>query len=343
MNKQLGEQLTKLKNKALQSLAKVAIAQELEAWRITYLGRKGAVPKYLRQIKNLSLEERRIIGKRGNEFRHNLEEQYKQKKQQFITTASTTTGIPTTTAVPEEPATGHLHPITLSIRRIQNILMSLGFTSVEGPLVEESRYNFDLLNIPLEHPARAATDTFYLKNGHVLRTHTSPVQLRAVLEQNLTPPFKIFSPGRTFRAERTDASHEATFHQFEGLAIGKDMTISDFKGIIETFMSEFFSAEATIRLRPSFFPFVEPGFEIDVSCVFCEQQGCRICKHTGWVEIMGAGMVHPNVLRNMNIDHQQWQGFAFGGAIDRLTMLRHNINDIRLFWSGDFKFLRQFS
>ncbi len=336
MDKQPDEQLSKLKNKALPALAEVKTAQELEAWRIVYLGRKGAIPKYLRGIKDLSPQEKRSIGKQGNELRHNLEEQYKQKKQQVTTTA-------TTLSEDEEATTGHLHPITLSIRRIQNILTSLGFTSVEGPLVEESRYNFDLLNIPLEHPARAATDTFYLENGHVLRTQTSPIQLRAVLEQRMTPPLKIFSPGRTFRAERTDASHEATFHQFEGLAIAKDITIADFKGTIETFMSEFFSAKATIRLRPSFFPFVEPGFEIDVSCVFCKQRGCRICKHTGWVEIMGAGMVHPNVLKNMNIDYKKYQGFAFGGAIDRLTMLRHNINDIRLFWSGDFKFLRQFS
>ena len=336
MDKQPDEQLTQLKNKALRALAEVSAAPELEAWRIAYLGRKGAIPQYLRRIKDLSPEKRRIIGRQGNELRHNLEEQYKQKKQE---TASTAAASP----LLSEPAIGHLHPLTLSIRRIQDILTSLGFTSVEGPLVEESRYNFDLLNIPLQHPARADTDTFYLKNGRVLRTHTSPVQLRAVLEQGLAPPFKIFSPGRTFRAERTDASHDATFHQFEGLAVGKDITIADFKGIIAAFMSEFFSAKATIRLRPSFFPFVEPGFEVDVSCVFCKQKGCRICKHTGWVEIMGAGMVHPNVLRNMNIDHKQFQGFAFGGAIDRLTMLRHNISDIRLFWSGDFKFLKQFS
>jgi phenylalanyl-tRNA synthetase alpha chain len=219
----------------------------------------------------------------------------------------------------------------------------MGFQLAEGPLVEEARFNFDMLNIPLEHPARAETDTFYLENGHILRTHTSPVQVRTVLENNLTPPFKIFSPGRTFRSEKTDATHESTFHQFEGLAVGDNITIAGFKGDIEQIFARFFGQNISVRLRTSYFPFVEPGFEVDISCVFCQAKGCRVCKHSGWIEVMGAGMVHPNVLRNMNINPEKYQGYAFGGAIDRLTMLRHGINDIRLFWSGDIDFLRQFS
>lgn len=335
--------IKKIKIEAKAVLAPVSSATDLEAWRLQYLSRKGLVSQLLRAVKEAPAAERRELGQAGNQLRDELEKLYAAKKGELGETPLAATGDEDKPALTETTEPGHLHPLTLSIRRIVAILTGLGYTMAEGPLVEDPSYNFDLLNIPPEHPARAETDTFYLENGLVLRTHTSPVQLRAVLEHNLQPPFKVFSPGRTFRAERTDASHDASFYQFEGLSVGPNITVADLKSVIESFYSQFFGKTVAIRLRPSFFPFVEPGFEVDVSCVFCVGEGCRICKHSGWIEIMGAGMVHPNVLNNMNIDPAQNQGFAFGGAVDRITMLRHGITDIRLFWQNDLKFLRQFS
>lgn len=338
-----------LKLHALKGLEQVASAEELEVWRVQYIGRKGTVPQLLRRVKDLPASERKIVGQKANELRQELEDAYKEKQKTYpldtISIGQQDKETISQKSVSRE-SVGHLHPITLTIRRVQNILSNMGFVIAEGPEVEQERYNFDLLNIPLEHSARGEMDTFHVKSKQeplVLRTHTSPVQLRAVLEYNLTPPIRIASPGRVFRSENTDATHESTFHQFEGLVIDKEITISHFKGTIEHFYSTFFGKDAKARLRPSYFPFVEPGFEVDISCPFCDQKGCRVCKRSGWIEIMGAGMVHPNVLRNMNIDPSTYQGYAFGGAIDRLAMIRHNIPDIRLFWSGDIRFLKQFS
>lgn len=340
------DELSNLKREAQAALSEATTAEALEAWRIAYLGRKGAVPLVLREVKKLPLAERKAVGQTANQLRRELEELYEQKRQ--VITPSVISPSPHVRGDKGGVIPGHLHPITLTIRRVQDILIAMGFHIAEGPEIEATRYNFDLLNIPLEHTARGMMDTFHIMKSDpespdlVLRTHTSPVQLRAVLENNLIPPFKIASPGRVFRSERTDATHETTFHQFEGLAVGESITLAEFKGVIETFYSTFFGREVKIRLRPSYFPFVEPGFEVDVSCPFCEH-GCRICKQTRWIEIMGAGMVHPNVLRNMNVDPDRYQGYAFGGAIDRLAMLQYGIDDIRLFWSGDIRFLKQFS
>ncbi len=339
MTKHPKDNLKSIKKEAESSLNSVSSPEALERWRIKYIGRRGLVPMILRGIKNLPVEKKRTIGQLGNTIRKRLEQLYSKKKKEIHPESALINKI----SQPEETSRGHLHPLTITARRIQNILSDMGFLLVEGPYVEEAKYNFDLLNISFEHPARAETDTFYLKNGHVMRTHTSPVQLRAVLENDLIPPFRVFSTGRCFRNERTDATHEATFHQVEGLEIGKNVTIAHFKHTIETVFTRFFSTKITTRLRPSYFPFVEPGFEVDISCLFCRQEGCRICKKTGWIEIFGAGMVHPNVLKNMNINPSQFQGYAFGGGYDRLCMLRHGIDDIRLFWSGDIFFLRQFS
>lgn len=344
MTEPIEEHLARLKSEAAAALKEAATAQELETWRIQYLGRQGAIPRLLRTIKDLPLELRRTIGQQGNTLRQELEQAYAAKKKtmpaglpaEASAKAGKTPGV-------KEAGVGHLHPLTIATRDIQAIFSELGFLLAEGPLIEDPKYNFDLLNIPLEHPARAETDTFNLTNGMVLRTHTSPVQLRSVLTNNLTPPFSVYSPGRTFRAERTDASHEHTFSQVEALMVGNAITIADFKGTVEYLYSKFFNQDITTRLRPSYFPFVEPGFEIDMSCVICRQQGCSVCQRSGWLEMMGAGMVHPNVLRNMNVDHKKFQGFAFGGGIERLAMLRHGISDIRLFLSGDLRFLRQFS
>ncbi|MDP3997568.1 MAG: phenylalanine--tRNA ligase subunit alpha [bacterium] len=337
------EKLSQLQTRALKELAAVSDAAALEAWRVKYLGRKGAVPLLLRGVKDLSAEEKKVVGQTGNQLRQALEQKYSQLKRHISTAQNSADNMPTAYYLLPATGNGHLHPLTLTIRRIQKILSDMGFVITEGPLVEDPGFNFDQLNIPLEHPTRSETDTFYLTAGQVLRTHTSPVQLRAVLQNRLQPPFRIFSPGRVFRAERTDATHEATFYQFEGLMVGTDVSLADLKRDVEQFYSKFFDQAVQSRLRTSFFPFVEPGLEVDISCVFCGGKGCRVCKQTGWIEMMGAGMVHPNVLRNMNIDPAKYQGYAFGGAVDRLAMLRYGVSNIRSFWSGNFNFLKQFS
>ena len=235
---------------------------------------------------------------------------------------------------------GHLHPLTLVRRKIEEIFQAMGFSIVEGPEVETEWYNFDALNIPKDHPARDVWDTFYLKKGGLLRTHTSPVQVRYM--QTHQPPFRIIVPGRIFRHEATDASHEINFYQVEGLMVGKEISASNFKAIIQEFLSRFFDKRIAIRLRPSFFPFTEPSFEVDIKCLVCGGRGCSVCSRTCWLEVIGAGMVHPNVLRAGGINPRNWQGFAFGLGMDRLAMMKYKIDDIRLFYSGDLRFLQQF-
>lgn len=342
MTEPLAEQLKQIRKAALAELATLSYAEELKSWHIKFLGRKGLLPQALRLLKNLPVEDKRIAGSLGNEMSQHLESLYEARLKELKPGSEARQK--TKPLHSHQPLlAGALNPLTLAIRDIYRIFTSLGFTLAEGPLLEEPQFNFDLLNIPLEHPARAETDTFYLQNGrYVLRTHTSPVQLRAVLENNLHPPFQVFSPGRVFRAEKIDASHQHTFYQVEALMVGEDVTVAHFKGVVAHFYSEFFNQPVQIRLRPSYFPFVEPGFEVDISCPFCAQKGCRLCQITGWLEVMGAGMVHPNVLANMNLDSNRFQGFAFGGGIDRLAMLRHGISDIRLLLGNDLRFIRQF-
>jgi len=239
----------------------------------------------------------------------------------------------------------HIHPITHVIQDIAKIFSEMGFEIAQGPEIETEYYNFDALNVPKDHPARDLWDTFWLKPremGKLLRTHTSPVQIRYM--ENNKPPIAIIAPGKTFRYEATDATHEAQFHQVEGLMIGKDISLANLKDVLETFLQKLFEKDIIIRLRPSYFPFVEPGVEIDMSCFKCQgkDEKCPVCKGTGWVEIMGAGMVHPNVLNNVGIDSREWQGFAFGVGIDRIAMLKYGIDDIRLFYSGDLRLTNQF-
>ncbi|HZQ45977.1 MAG TPA: phenylalanine--tRNA ligase subunit alpha [Verrucomicrobiae bacterium] len=330
-----------LKADAENRLASVQSAADLEAWRQAFIGRSGQVPLLLRSVKDLPAQERRTLGQAANELRQQLEAAYQAKQHQLEAAAQR--GSFDITVPGKRPALGHVHPLTQAVRELCDIFSSMGFLIADGPLVEEARYNFDLLNIPLEHPARAETDTFYLTDGHVLRTHTSPVQIRAVLENHLTPPFRLISPGVVFRAEKADATHGSTFMQMEALMVGKDISIAHFRGIVEAFYSAYFKKKAVSRLLPTFFPFVEPGFQVDLQCIFCEGKGCRVCKQTGWLEMMGAGMVHPSVLKNMNVDPKKWQGFAFGGGIERLVMLKYGVPDMRLFWENDLRFLRQFS
>lgn len=235
---------------------------------------------------------------------------------------------------------GRLHPLTQTKREVMGIFNKMGFEIIEGPEMETEWYNFDALNIPKDHPARDMWDTFWLKNGKLLRTHTSPVQAR-YMEEN-RPPLKIVAPGKVFRHEATDASHEFQLYQLEGLMLDEDITMANLKGVLLQFFKMFLNEEVTVRLRPSYFPFTEPSCEVDVSCVICEGAGCSLCSQTGWLEMAGAGMVHPQVLKNVELDSEKWQGFAFGVGLDRLTMIKHRIPEIRWFHSGDLRFLKQF-
>ena len=235
---------------------------------------------------------------------------------------------------------GHIHPLNQVIRDAVDIFTELGFEVAGGPEAETEYYNFDALNVPKDHPARDMWDTFWLKDGRLLRTHTSPVQVRFM--ENRKPPLAVIAPGRTYRYEATDATHESQFSQLEGLMLGKQVTVATMKWTLEQFFEKLFKRKLEIRLRPSYFPFVEPGFEIDVQCFKCGGSGCSLCKQIGWIEIMGAGMVHPKVLEGVNIDPNEWQGFAFGVGMERIAMLKYGIDDIRLFDSGDVRFINQF-
>lgn len=242
---------------------------------------------------------------------------------------------------------GHLHPVTTLIREISDIFVSLGFEIAQGPEIEDEYHNFDALNVPKDHPARDMQDTFWVKNKKdtVLRTHTSPVQIRYMEErakENKTPPFKMITIGKAFRYEATDMTHEIQFHQIEGLCVGRDVSLAQLKWTLEMVLKKLFGNDVKIKFRPGYFPFVEPGVEIDMLCFRCKGDGCPSCSHSGWIEILGGGMVHPNVLNGVGVDSRKWSGFAFGIGPDRLTMLKYGINDIRLFWSGDLRLVNQF-
>lgn len=331
--------LKTLKIEAQKEIEKARNLKELNDIFKKYLGKKGEITQILRSLKNLSEKERKKIGQEANQIKETLEERVNKKKSAFAGAGISEEWIDV--SIPgEKLSIGYLHPLTLVKREIEEIFQATGFLVVSGPEMENEWYNFDALNIPKNHPARDLWDTFYLKNGLLLRTHTSPVQIR-FMEKN-QPPFRIIAPGRVYRHEATDASHEFDLYQVEGLMVGKDISIANFKAVIEEFLSRFFGKPVKIRLRPSFFPFVEPGFEVDASCTVCEGKGCSVCSKTGWLELMGAGMVHPNVLKAGGINPKNWQGFAFGFGMDRLTMLKYKVDDVRLFRSGDLRFLEQF-
>ncbi|MBI3250533.1 MAG: phenylalanine--tRNA ligase subunit alpha [Candidatus Andersenbacteria bacterium] len=321
-----------LRQKALHELEGASSASGLEAWRVQYLGRKGEVPQLLRTMKDLPVEERKKLGQEANTLRNELENLYLAKSNS-VTEDSTSASSQVVSSVEG----GHLHPLTLALRRAQQIFAAMGFTIVEGPTIELAKYNFDGLNIDAEHPARAETDTFYLKDlpELVLRTHVSPLQIRGVLENKLKPPFKMFYYGPSFRSEKEDATHTSLFQQYEFMVVDETVNLANLKHIITTFYSLFFERAVEVRFRPSFFPFVKPGLEVHMRD--------QITHKGGWLEMAGAGNVHPNVLKNINVDPDKYQGIALGGGLDRLVMLKYGIPDIRLLYSGDLKFLKQFS
>lgn len=326
-----------IESQALASLEKAQSQSELEAFRASFLGRKGRLPKFLSSLKDASIEEKKTVGSRANELRYELERKFEEKT---VAINKDSARIIDITVPGKRPAQGHLHPLTIVRREIEDIFLSMGFEIADTPEVEEAKFNFDLVNMPKDHPARDLMDTFWLADGRLLRAHTSAGQGRVMTGRK--PPLRVLIPGRVFRNEATDASHESTFHQFEGMMVDRDISMADLKGVIEVVLRRILNRDdSKLRFRPTYFPFVEPGIETHVSCLFCKN-GCATCKYSGWIEILPAGMIHPNVLRNVGIDPKKYRGFAFGGSIDRLAMLRFGISDIRLLWSGDPSFLKQF-
>jgi len=339
----LDSTLTELETRAVSLLDTAADAETLETVRVEFLGRKGALANIGKDMGKLAAEDRARVGKLLNAVKQNLESRYEARKQGFERAALdarlAAEWIDLTLPAPGVRP-GSLHPLTLIQRELEELFTSLGFAVVDGPEVETEWYNFDALNIPSAHPARDAQDTFWLADGHLLRTHTSPVQVRAM--EKFGAPLRIIAPGRVFRNEEVDASHEHTFYQLEGMMIDRDVSVAHMLYFMKSLLTAIFHREVTVRLRPGFFPFVEPGFELDIQCLICGGSGCPVCKQSGWVELLPCGLVHPNVLRSGGIDPEVWNGFAFGLGLTRLVMMRYAIDDIRLLAGGDLRFLQQF-
>ena len=328
-------------------MASVKYLEGVERIRVKYLGRKSEIALKLREMKSLSPEEKKELGPKLQRAKQHIQESI-QKQQDALEKKAfdwEADRIDVTLPGKERPI-GHLHPITHVLRDIENIFISMGFAIADGPEIETEKYNFDTLNFPKNHPARDMQDAYWLneknENGEDLlpRTHTSSAQVRYMEEH--TPPFRIIVPGKIFRHEPTDASHEHTFHQFEALVVGDEVSVANFKYVAEEFFSAFFEKDIEIRLRPSYFPFTEPSFEFDISCMVCEGKGCSVCKRTGWIEVGGAGMVNQNVFASAGYESGQYTGFAWGFGVERLAMMKYKIDDIRLFHSGDLRFVRQF-
>lgn len=324
-------------------IAAVTTAEELETIRVEVLGRKGKLAEVSKDMGKLSPEQRGVVGKLLNAAKQSLEETLTSRQNAFAAAALAARleceWLDLTVPAPG-PGLGSLHPLTQIQAEIEDLFVSLGFTVLDGPEVETEFNNFDALNIPPDHPARDMQDTFWLSNGHLLRTHTSPVQVRGM--KKLGPPLRMIAPGRVFRNEEVDASHEHTFYQLEGMMVDKDVSVAHLIYFMKTLLSAIFKRDVTVRLRPGYFPFVEPGFELDIQCLICNGTGCPVCKHSGWVELLPCGLVHPNVLRLGGIDPEEYSGFAFGLGLTRLVMMRYAIDDIRQLQGGDLRFLTQF-
>ena len=335
------ETLLRIREEALAAIA--ADGANMDELKVRYLGKKGELTAVLRGMGKLSAEERPVVGQMANEVRTEIEEalaaRTSELEQKALDRALESEKLDVTidgTA----PRVGHQHPLSAVQREMEDIFIGLGFSIVEGPEVELDYYNFQALNIPQDHPARDTQDTFYITDNILLRSQTSPVQVRVM--ENKKPPLRIVSPGRVYRSDALDATHSPLFHQFEGLVVDKGITMADLKGVLEAFAKQMFGENTRIRFRPHHFPFTEPSAEVDVSCFVCGGKGCRVCKNEGWIEILGAGMVHPFVLSNCGIDPNEYSGFAFGMGIERVAMTRYGIDDIRHFYEGDERFLKQF-
>ena len=315
----------------------------LDQVRVQYLGKKGLVTEQMKSLGALTGDERKAAGAKINLIRDQLVEAIDARRDVLEAQALKTRLASETIDVTLQgrgQQIGGLHPVTLTLRRMSALFSRIGFETVEGPEVEDDYHNFEALNIPASHPARAMHDTFYFDEHTLLRTHTSPVQVRIMESQ--TPPLRVIAPGRVYRCD-SDLTHTPMFHQVEGFLVDRDVSFADLRGILYEFLTLFFEKDVAVRFRPSYFPFTEPSAEVDIACVICDGQGCRVCKQTGWLEVMGCGMIHPRVFESVNIDAEVYSGFAFGLGVERMAMLRYGINDLRLFFENDLRFLRQFS
>lgn len=337
------EKLLNLEEVALNEIKDTSSIEAVENLRVKYLGKKGEITAILKEMGKLSAEERPIIGQVANKVRESIEGSISSKKEELKTIEKQKQLAEEVIDVtmPAKPAVvGKKHPISQIIDEVSEIFMGMGFSIAEGPEVETVANNFDALNAPKDHPSRDMSDTFYINSELLLRTQTSPVQVRTMKSEEL--PIKIVSPGRCFRFDSPDATHSPMFHQIEGLVVGKDVTMAQLKGTLNMFVKKLFGEHTKTKFRPHNFPFTEPSAEVDVTCFKCEGSGCPMCKGEGWIEILGAGMVHPNVLRNCGIDPEIYSGFAFGMGVDRITMLKYEIDDIRVLFENDMRFLNQF-
>ncbi len=335
--------LNKLHEDALAAVAEAKDAQSLDDIRVKYLGKKGDITAQLKSLGKLSPEERPAAGARINEVKEAVAKAINDRKASLEEAAlakKLAAERIDVTAPGRRQKHGGLHPVTITMRRMESFFTNIGFDIATGPEIEDDYHNFEALNIPSHHPARAMHDTFYFDANTLLRTHTSPVQVRTMESEPL--PLRIVCPGRVYRCD-SDLTHSPMFHQMEGLLIDEKVSFADLKGTIEEFLRVFFEKELAVRFRPSYFPFTEPSAEVDIECVMCSGEGCRVCSHTGWLEILGCGMVHPDVLRMSGIDPEKYQGFAFGMGVERMAMLRYGVNDLRLFFDNDLKFLSQFN
>jgi phenylalanyl-tRNA synthetase alpha chain len=336
------ERLAELVKLAEQECVAADSLPALDEVRVRFLGKKGELTEQLKQLGRLPAEQRPAIGQLINTAKERVQEILERRRDELENAALSAklagqhidVTLPGRGQVP-----GGIHPVTRTLERIEQLFQGIGFDVVEGPEIETEHYNFEALNIPAEHPARAMHDTFYFPDGRLLRTHTSPVQIRVMAERE--PPLRIIAPGRVYRCD-SDVTHTPMFHQVEGFMVDTDVSFADLKGILHDFLQAFFERELAVRFRPSYFPFTEPSAEVDIACVICDGGGCRVCKHTGWIEILGCGMIHPNVFAKVGVDNERFTGFAFGIGVERLSMLRYGVNDLRLFFENDLRFLQQF-
>ena len=337
------QQLEEIKSRAAAALANAKLPQEIDELRVRFLGKKGELTGILKQMGKLSPEERPVIGQLANEVRSWIETDIETRLTEIKASqmAARLESEKLDVTLPgKRPQFGAKHPLSIVLDEIKDIFIGMGFEIADGPEVETDYYNFEALNIPKDHPARDTQDTFYINENILLRTQTSPVQVR-VMEQK-KPPIRIISPGRVYRSDALDATHSPLFHQIEGLVVDKGITFADLKGTLETFIKRLYGEDSVVRFRPHHFPFTEPSAEVDVQCFNCKGEGCRLCKGEGWIEILGCGMVHPKVLSNCGIDPEVYSGFALGMGLERVVMRRYNIDDIRLFYENDVRFLKQF-
>lgn len=330
--------LEQIREEAISELQSSTDAEAVKSLSVRYLGRKGVVTQYLRNISALPAEERPSAGKNANILKNDLEKLCEDKLQHFE--ALSLSDERADVSLPGRPlSVGKLHPLTQIMNEVCDIFLRLGFDIAEGPEVESDYYNFEALNTPKDHPARDMQDTFYVSDNIVLRTQTSSMQIRFMEKHK--PPVKVIAPGKVYRCD-SDITHTPMFHQVEGLLVDENISLGDLKGMLTTFVHQMFDDQTKLRFRPSFFPFTEPSAEVDILCVICRGKGCRVCKQTGWLEILGSGMVHPAVFENVGYDTSRYTGFAFGMGVERIAMLKYGIDDIRKFFENDFRFLRQF-